>query len=67
MEGIIKIKNVPVTCKDCFLYSYDVGCRYKKRKFEGFKATRANWCPIEPNTYHGWKVEVEKEKEFGGD
>lgn len=65
MEGIIKIKNVPVTCDDCFLYSYAVGCRCNKKKFEGFKTTRPSWCPIEPNTYRGWKLEVEKEDTHG--
>lgn len=65
MEGIIKIKTVPVTCDDCFLYSYAVGCRCNKKKFEGFKTTRPSWCPIEPNTYRGWKLEVEKEDTHG--
>ena len=36
-----------------------------KKKFDGFKTTRPNWCPIEPNTYHGWKLEVEKEDTHG--
>lgn len=55
MEGVIKIKNIPETCKDCFLHSYAVGCRYKKKKFEGFKTTRPNWCPIEimEGRFHG--------------
>lgn len=61
MEGIIKIKNIPVACSDCFLHSYAIGCRCNKKKFEGFKTTRPDWCPIESNTYHGWKLEVEKE------
>ena len=65
MEGIIKIKNVPVTCDDCFLYSDAVGCRCNKKKFEGFRTTRPSWCPIEPNTYRGWKLEVEKEDTHG--
>lgn len=55
MEGIIKIKNIPETCKDCFLHSYSIGCRYKKREFEGFKTTRPDWCPIEimKGRFHG--------------
>ena len=55
MEGIIKIKNIPETCKDCFLHSYSIGRRYKKKEFEGFKTTRPDWCPIEimKGRFHG--------------
>ena len=45
--GEIKIKNVPETCKDCLLHSYSVGCRVKRKPFEGYKAARPDWCPIE--------------------
>lgn len=47
MQGVIKIKNVPETCKDCLLHSYYVGCRVKRKPFEGYKAARPDWCPIE--------------------
>lgn len=47
MKGIIKIRNVPETCSDCFLHSYAIGCRCKKKLFEGYKTTRPDWCPIE--------------------
>ena len=67
MKGIIKIKNIQETCRDCFLNSYSIGCRCNKKKFEGFKTARPDWYPIEINTYRGWKLEVEKEEEFGGD
>ena len=49
MQGTIKIKNVPETCKDCQFHSYTSGCMLKKRTYEGFKATRPDWCPIEVN------------------
>lgn len=64
MEGIIKIKNVPETCSDCFLHTYAIGCRCKKKSFEGYKSTRPEWCPIERTTYHRQNLEVDKKEEF---
>jgi len=49
MQGFIKIKNIPETCKDCSFHSYTFGCMVKRKVFEGYKATRPDWCPIEVN------------------
>ena len=37
------------TYKDCPFNTYSPGCMLKKRTYEGFKATRPDWCPIEVN------------------
>lgn len=39
MKGIIKIETIPETCNDCFLHSYAIGCRCRKKKYEGYKTT----------------------------
>lgn len=46
MQGIIKLNQIPETCKDCPFHSYASGCMLKRRVFEGFKAARPDWCPI---------------------
>lgn len=35
MQGTIKIKNVPETCKDCQFHSYTSGCMLKKKNIRG--------------------------------
>lgn len=65
MEGIIRIKPIPETCSDCSMHSYALGCRYKKKKYEGYKAARPDWYPIISNTFCGWKLEIEKEEMYG--
>lgn len=47
MQGIIKLNQIPETCKDCQFHSYTSGCRVKRRTYDGFKVTRPDWCPIE--------------------
>lgn len=47
MQGIIKLNQIPETCKDCPFHTYSSGCRVKRKAFEGFKAARPDWCPIE--------------------
>lgn len=47
MQGKIKLNKIPETCKDCPFHSYTSGCRVKRKAFEGFKAARPDWCPIE--------------------
>lgn len=47
MQGTIKLNQIPETCKDCQLHTYSSGCMLKKRPYEGFKAARPDWCPIE--------------------
>lgn len=64
MKGIIKIETIPETCNDCFLHSYAIGCRCRKKKYEGYKTTRPEWCPIERTTYHRQSLEVDKKEEF---
>lgn len=46
MQGIIKLNRIPEACKDCPFHSYAFGCRVKMKPFEGYKATRPDWCPI---------------------
>lgn len=47
MQGIIKLNQIPETCKDCQFHSYTSGCMLKRKVFEGFKAARPDWCQIE--------------------
>ena len=46
MQGIIKLNQIPGTCRDCEFHSYSSGCMLKRKVFEGFKVTRPDWCPI---------------------
>lgn len=46
MQGIIKLNQIPETCKDCPIHTYSSGCMLKRRTYEGFKAARPDWCPI---------------------
>jgi len=46
MQGIIKLNQIPETCKDCPFHSYSSGCRVERKAFEGFKVTRPAWCPL---------------------
>lgn len=47
IQGIIKLNQIPETCKDCPFHTYSSGCMLKRRTYEGFKAARPDWCPIE--------------------
>lgn len=34
----------------------------EKKKYEGYKTTRPEWCPIERRTYHRQSLEVDKKR-----
>lgn len=36
MQGIIKLNQIPETCKDCPLHTYSSGCMLKRRTFRAF-------------------------------
>ena len=59
-----KLKQSQKHVVTVFLHSYAIGCRCKKKSFEGYKSTRPEWCPIERTTYHRQNLEVDKKEEL---
>ena len=58
MQGIIKLNQIPETCKDCPFHSYASGCMLKRKVFEGFKAARPELYREDIKTNEGSENDV---------